>query len=342
MTKSIKEEAVHKICKMFLAAGRLAVADLGCSSGPNTFLAVGELIRAVHRFQSGPVNITMEVFLNDLPGNDFNSVFKALPSFKEQLRKELGESIGYCFFHGVPGSFYDRLFHPNSLHFVPTSVSRWIYDTKIKSPLQWSLRRIFVPKGVGRSNKSNIYLSSESPTSVVEAYYKQFRNDFSSFLSYRSQELVKGGCMVFTLLGKSNDPSVKGSGFIWEPLSFVLHQMVNEGLINEENLDTFNIPLYTPSPKEIEKEVKKEGSFEVNCLQMTELDWEAANIAVDGKLSNSGLLKCMRSVAEPMLSHHFGQPLMDQVFDRYGVALADCMAKERIFFTNITVSLIKS
>ena len=45
-----------------------------------------------------------------------------------------------------------------------------------------------------------------------------------------------------------------------------------QGIIKEEKLDTFNIPLYTPSPSEVKLEVLKEGSFAINRLEVSEVN----------------------------------------------------------------------
>ena len=85
-----------------------------------------------------------------------------------------------------------------------------------------------VPEGI-ENNKSNIYMASTSPPSVLKAYYEQFRRDFSLFLKCRSEELVTGGRMVLTILGrKSEDPSSKECCYIWELLAMALNEMVSE------------------------------------------------------------------------------------------------------------------
>ena len=72
-------------------------------------------------------------------------------------------------------------------------------------------------------------MAGTSPPSVLKAYYRQFQTDFSLFLKCRSEELVAGGRMVFTILGrKSEDPSSKECCYIWELLAVALSEMVLE------------------------------------------------------------------------------------------------------------------
>ena len=88
-------------------------------------------------------------------------------------------------------------------------------------------------------NKGNIYLSSTSPPSVINAYFKQFQRDFSTFLQCRAEELVPGGAMVLTILGrKSDDHSGKESGYVWELLARALNQLVSE--VSHHNKKTHN------------------------------------------------------------------------------------------------------
>ncbi|CBI17473.3 unnamed protein product, partial [Vitis vinifera] len=261
LTKPIIEDAITNLyCNNFPAS--LCIADLGCSSGPNTFFAVLEVVTTVDKVgkKMGRQLPEIQVFLNDLPGNDFNTIFKSLPKFQKDLQKTMGAGAESCFVTGVPGSFYGRLFPSKSLHFVHSSYS-----------LQWLSQ---VPRGL--ENKGNIYMASSSPPSVLKAYYEQFQSDFSMFLRCRSEELLGGGTMVLTFLGRrSEDPSSKECCYIWELLAVALNDMVSEGLIDEEKMDSFNIPQYTPSPAEVKCEVEKEGSFTINRLEVSEVNWNA-------------------------------------------------------------------
>lgn len=74
-------------------------------------------------------------------------------------------------------------------------------------------------------------MSSSSPPNVINAYYEQFKQDFSLFLKCRSEELVTGGRMVLTILGRrSDDPTSKECCYIWELLATALNDMVSEVL----------------------------------------------------------------------------------------------------------------
>ncbi|CAL0335240.1 unnamed protein product [Lupinus luteus] len=149
-----------------------------------------------------------------------------------------------------------RIFPNQTLHFVHSSYS-----------LQWLSK---VPEGI-ENNKGNIYMSNTSPLNVLKAYYEQFQRDFSLFLKCRAEELVEGGCMVLTFVGRrSENQSSKECCYIWELMAKALNDMVLQGIIKEENFDTFNIPSYNPSPSEVKLDVLKEGSFTINSLEVSE------------------------------------------------------------------------
>lgn len=332
LTKPTIEEAITNLyCNKFPTS--LCIADLGCSSGPNTLFAVLEVVTTVDRVgkKMGRQLPEIQVFLNDLPGNDFNTIFKSLPRFQKDLEKRMGAGAESCFINGVPGSFYGRLFPSKSLHFIHSSYS-----------LQWLSQ---VPQGL-ESNKGNIYMASSSPPCVLKVYYEQFRTDFSMFLRCRSEELLEGGSMVLTFLGRrSEDPSSKECCYIWELLAVALNDMVAEGLIEEEKMDSFNIPQYTPSPAEVKCEVEKEGSFTISRLEVSEVNWNAyhgefcpSDAHKDGGYN---VAKLMRAVAEPLLVSHFGDGIIEEVFSRYQKIVADRMSREKTEFVNVTVSMTK-
>ncbi|KAL0290591.1 UNVERIFIED_CONTAM: Salicylate carboxymethyltransferase [Sesamum angustifolium] len=347
MTKPITEAAITELIISSSSSSSKAktfcMAELGCSSGPNTLFVAMDFVKIVSQLcrKHGHDELPeFQIHLNDLPGNDFNSIFKSLAhSFHAQLLQEMGASgaggsAPYYFLSGVPGSFYSRLFAAKSLHFVHSSYS-----------LMWLSK---VPEGL-EMNRANIYIASTTPASVINAYYEQFQRDFSTFLRCRSEEVVDGGKMVLTLLGRqSESASSKECCYIWELLALSLKEMVSQGLIEEEKLGSFNIPQYTPSLSELKTEVEKEGSFCINSLEASEITWAACGDSgfYSPQYSGKGddgynVATCMRSVAEPLLVEHFGELVIDHLFEIYRNILSDRMSKEDTKFVNVTVSLTR-
>ncbi|XP_021718984.1 salicylate carboxymethyltransferase-like [Chenopodium quinoa] len=335
LTKSIKEKAIKEFYSKEQPT-TLCIADLGCSSAElNTLGVVSELIETIEdaRRELGKGSQEYQVYLNDLPGNDFNSIFRSLASFEDSLKMQIGRNIfGHCFVNGVPGSFYGRLFPTNHLHFVHSSYS-----------LMWLSQ---VPAGI-EDNKENIYIASTSPPNVTEAYYDQFEKDFSMFLRCRSEEVVPGGIMVLTMLGRTTiEKYSKESSYEWELLATVLNDMVLEGFIEEEKLHTFNIPQYTPSAEEIGFIIERERSFILNQVDVSEISWEANEHYYKNDLPTTAFthydfVKCMRSVVEPLLVNHFGEAIIEELFKRYMEIVQAAMATEKNVFINVTVSLTR-
>ncbi|XP_047323371.1 salicylate carboxymethyltransferase-like [Impatiens glandulifera] len=328
----IQAAIINMYCNMSsLVTKTLRIADLGCSSGPNTLFVVSELVRTIYETCeiSERQSPEFQIYLNDLPGNDFNTIFKSLQGYLEKMVQNMGTGLGPCFFMGTPGSFYGRLFPSQSLHFVHSSYS-----------LMWLSQ---VPQGI-ENNKGNIYMGSTSPPNVFEAYYKQFQSDFSHFLRCRSEELVPGGRMALTILGKKSEDRFNSDGYyIWELLAMALNEMVSEEIIEEAEMDKFNIPQYPPSAGEVKLEVEKEGSFIIDYLEVSQVEWNACEWGVSTNNHNVGydLAQCMRAVAEPMLASHFGESIIDEIFRRYGNILCDRIAKENPKFYNVTVVMVK-
>ena len=126
--KSSRDKAITNLyCSLYPRS--FAIADLGCSSGPNTLLVISEIIKVVEKLciELNHESPEYDVSLNDLSGNDFNNIFKSLDTFKEKLCDELETKMGPCYFSGVPGSFYGRIFPNKSLHLVHSSYSiHWL------------------------------------------------------------------------------------------------------------------------------------------------------------------------------------------------------------------------
>ncbi|KAI5353832.1 hypothetical protein L3X38_006726 [Prunus dulcis] len=345
ITKPIIHDAVQEILRSNNIES-MGIADLGCSSGPNTLLLISEIIDAIIRTKSCSLGLhlsattELRVFLNDLFSNDFNNIFMSLPAFYNKLKQEKGPELGSLFISATPGSFYGRLFPARSLHFVHSS-----------SSLHWLSQ---VPPGLDSKaagealNKGKIYISKTSPQCVLDSYALQFHNDFSLFLKSRSEEMFGGGRMVLSLMGRpSYDPTTPASCYQWELLAHALMTLVSEGLIAEEKVDSFNAPYYAPCEEELSLALKKEGSFLMDSLEAFEIDWDGGggdqelHHTFDMVGSGQKVAKTVRAVVESMLESHFGKDIMDHLFQCYAELVSNHLSKSRTRYINLVLVIIK-
>ncbi|TXG58458.1 hypothetical protein EZV62_016287 [Acer yangbiense] len=328
--KPFLQESIAELYNNIFPEDCMRFADMGCSSGPNALIPTWEAAEALYKVarKHNHKPPALQVFLNDLPGNDFNTVFKSLPSFYEKLKK-LGkdhhddhqdhESVLSCFIAAVPGSYYCRLFPPSFLHFVfssSVSIGSLRYSCFVLK------KQHFVPEGLISESgvplyKKNICLTKTSPQGVCKAYLEQFEKDFTKFLKLRTEELVPGGRMVLTIGGnQSKEDSIKNyRPNVLELIGMELEAMVSEGIVEEWKLDAFNVPVYGPSFEEIQHVIEREGSYNINLLEKFDLSWDAGSVDINGDSSLDTrvkqVLKIVRSATEPILASHFGNSIMD-------------------------------
>ncbi|KAK7390268.1 hypothetical protein VNO78_25567 [Psophocarpus tetragonolobus] len=313
------------------------IADLGCSSGPNAIVVLLNILNIVDNVSMSlnqSVPRVFQIYLNDLFENDFNTIFKLIPGFYQSIHQEKEDNFGTCFIHATPGNFYGRLFPDNYIHFFHSSYSlHWLSQAPKAST---NMTKPF--------NKGNVYITSTSPPSVHEAYFKQFENDFKLFLKSRSLELRLGGVMLLTFIGRDKTHKIGNPG---EVIGMVLNNMVQEGLVEESKLDFFDLPIYGPTAEEVEQVVKEEGSFTIQTLKTIKIGWDANlqedfnNSIIDSKMRGEFIAKSIRAVFEPLLSTEFGEDIIDELFTRYANLVAQLIEVETLEYTNVVVSMTK-
>ncbi|KAK1435043.1 hypothetical protein QVD17_00801 [Tagetes erecta] len=315
------------------------IADLGCSSGVNTLLVASNIIDVVHELcqENDRKTPQFQVCLNDLFGNDFNNLFKLLPNFYKTLKKDKGESFGPCFVSASPGSFYERLFPDESMHLVHSSYS-----------IHWLSQ---VPKGL-ESSKLDIYISKTSPLNVLQAYGKQFHADFTKFLQLRYDEIVRGGRMVLILRSRSSlDPTCDDSNSFWELLTISLLQMLKEGLVQEEDINSFNLPFYFPHEDELRSIIQAHGSFSLDSVNTFELDWSQHDIHDHTNKNESprepnhnygkNTANLIRAITEPLFTSHFGNSVIEVLYKKCEKNATEHLAIKKTRHVSVVVSLTK-
>ena len=90
-----------------------------------------------------------------------------------------------------------------------------------------------------------------------------------------------------------------------------------QGLINEEKLDSFNVPYYIASQEELQELVDKEGSFTTEFIDTIVVELGGMWSRPEYRTRN------IRAYTEPIISHHFGEEVMDKLYDKVKDILAE-------------------
>jgi hypothetical protein len=115
-------ENVVKEVYTTLVPKTMIIADLGCSAGPNTLLFISTVISIVEQCKSsGDDSVELQFFLNDLPGNDFNELFRSIENFKRPNSTDETAHLPPYYIMGLPKSYYNRLFPRESVHLFHSS-----------------------------------------------------------------------------------------------------------------------------------------------------------------------------------------------------------------------------
>ncbi|PHT73961.1 hypothetical protein T459_21238 [Capsicum annuum] len=213
---------------MFSSSNTLHIADLGCSIGPNTFIAMQHVVQVLKEKYHNNNILEFQVFFNDHVTNDFNTLFRSVPIDRSY----------YAF--GVPGTFHGRLFPSRSIHFAHCSTAiHWLS----KCPEE------LLDEKSPAWNKGLIHYAGTSNVEVLNAYVAQFEKDMEMMVIISPQSierLVKffGSCLI---------------------------DLVNEGMLDESLFDSFNLPMYFPSPEDMTKVVEKNDCFSIEIMELTYL-----------------------------------------------------------------------
>ncbi|GAV57488.1 Methyltransf_7 domain-containing protein [Cephalotus follicularis] len=272
------------------------IADLGCSVGPNTFASVKTIVEAVeHKYRNEGLDSQIpefQVFFNDHFANDFNTLFNSLPSQRPYMAA------------GVPGSFHHKLFPKASMNFMHSSfATHWL--TKVPEEV--------TKQDSSAWNKGSItYVGGSSK--VVEAYRAQYFKDMEGFFRVRSVELAENGLLVLLIpcRPEGSHPSESALMNIIDRLGYALHDMAKEGVISEALIDSFNVPIYYPTPDEVKEVV---SSNECLSIEISEVSCYPKNLRTPEDARVYSLLG--RSTLEGILCKHFGSEVIDELFERY-------------------------
>ncbi|CAL5043539.1 unnamed protein product [Urochloa decumbens] len=194
-------------------------------------------------------------------------------------------------------------------------------------------------------NKGNIYIAKATPLPVVKLYQEQFQKDLMLFLELRYDELVVGGQMVLTFLGRKEEDVYGGNlNYLSELLAQSLWSLVDKGLVEEDKLNSFNLPMYGASVGEVKAAVKQTGLFDIDEIKLFESNWDPYDDSEDDNVHDSiqsgvNVAKCIRAVMETLFVSHFGESILDALFKEYASKVADYLEREKTKYSVIVLSL---
>ncbi|KAK9105807.1 hypothetical protein Scep_022651 [Stephania cephalantha] len=300
--RAIKENLDVKVLS---CGSSFRITDLGCSVGPNTFIAVQNIVEAIeqkHHCERLKRRLPeFHVYFNDHVSNDFNTLFTSLPLERRY------------FAAGVPGSFHTRLFPEKYINLVYSFAS-----------LQWLSK---VPDEVLNIaspcwNKGRIYYTNAPSDQVMAAYRGQFEKDMERFLDARAKEVVHGGLMAlsFPCIPDGLAYSRSQIGVFFDLLSSALMDMAKMGRVDEAKADSFNVPFYsTASPREVETLVEKNGCFTIERNET----WACP--ILEGNGASEMYSKHYRAFMEGLIKEHFGSSdeIIEELFKIFTNKISD-------------------
>ncbi|XP_017984499.1 PREDICTED: probable S-adenosylmethionine-dependent methyltransferase At5g37990 isoform X3 [Theobroma cacao] len=159
-----------------------------------------------------------------------------------------------------------------------------------------------------------------APKEVLEAYSDQYAKDIDSFLQARVKELAPGGLMALLIPAVPDvitDPQITiGSEF--KLVGSCLMDMAKLGMVSEAKVDTFNLPIYFTYPKELRQIIEENGCFSIERMEV--LNIPKQHIVMPDLRQR---MLYIRAILEPLIKNHFGNEIIDQLFEIYSRKLSE-------------------
>jgi hypothetical protein len=195
----------------------IVLADYGSSEGRNSLLPMAAAIAAL-RQRIGPEQAICVVH-TDLPSNDFAALFQTLADDRDSYLR--GDPA--VFPSAIGRSYFEQVLPANS---VTLGWSSWA--------IQWLSR---VPATI----PDHVQVAYSRDPGARDAFARQAREDWRTFLIHRSKEMRPGGRLVVLTMATDDEGSF-GYTQLLEAIYATLVAMVGEGFLRAEELRRMAIP----------------------------------------------------------------------------------------------------
>jgi hypothetical protein len=212
----------------------IVIADYGSSQGKNSLLPMRVAIEVVQARLGSDRPIF--VYHEDLPANDFNSLFEVLDKDPESYVLN-APNIFPC---AIGRSFYEIVLPPNHVHLGWCSyAAMWISRIPTRIP-----GHFFVPRSTG---------------DVRAAFDRQGAQDWKRFLTLRARELRPGGRLVIVVVA-ANDDGIPGLDLM-DHANATLTEMVDEGAITADEQARMVIGSWPRRKRDLLAPFARDGQF---------------------------------------------------------------------------------
>ncbi|KAJ4842177.1 hypothetical protein Tsubulata_020725 [Turnera subulata] len=163
-----------------------------------------------------------------------------------------------------------------------------------------------------------------------------------------AQEIVGGGLLIFTIPGVPHGAlcSQNYHGLFYDTLGSCLQDMVKEGLISQEKVQAFNIPMYYPPIQELEAFLQENADFSLEriyAIPSVTLEDVFTRVNVEPTMATvtSNVSAIVRAIMEVVIKQHIGEEIVEPVFERFALKFSQNYHKfaEKQTPTNISVVL---
>lgn len=120
-------------------------------------------------------------------------------------------------------------------------------------------------------------------------------------------------------------------------------------MVQESDINSFNIPVYNPCEDEVTNIIQYEGSFSLEKMNVFEVNWDPYDTDYTNErdaeetshIHGENTAKVIRAVFEPLLTSHFGNSIVDILFKKYRKHVAKHLSNKKSRYFNVTISLTK-
>jgi hypothetical protein len=289
------------LSKVPIGPENIIIADYGCSQGRNSLKPMNLAIETLrHRAGSSrPV----EIYHNDLPTNDFSSLFQVIAEQTDgyMVRHPL------VFPYAIGRSYFEAILPPDSVH------AGWNTWT-----MQWmSYKAVDAP--------DHVFAKMSAVPEVRAAVASQQAEDWTKFLELRARELRPGGCLLSLFVAHPSEQMgwVYVGGEMWEAVL----DLQRAGIISEHEAIRITVPTAQRSLDDIRMPFRDTGKFAGLVIEHLELMvgpdpfWEELQRTGDKSAFARGLAGMVRAFGGPTIANALDQDrdrpaVIDKYFQR--------------------------